>query len=181
MDNFKKGWHVVYTRPQHEKKVVTQLAQSDIEYFLPLVKKLKQWSDRRKYFDAPLFPSYVFIKVPDRQTYFRSLDLNGILYFVRTGREIANVDESVIYNLKHLIALNYNEIAVSSDRISPGEKLVISNGPFAGFNCEVVQHNGKYKALVRIDIIQRNVIVDIPVSSLMTEKAVTGTFSAETF
>ena len=45
--------------------------------------------------------------------------------------------------------------------------LSIKEGPFTGFCCEVIQCRGKQKILVRIELLQRNVLMDMPVESLM--------------
>lgn len=163
MKKFNSGWFVIYTRPQHEKKVAEQLSKAEIENFLPIIRSLRTWSDRRKYVSAPLFPSYIFVKPEDNLAYFRSLDINGVLYYVRNGKEIARIDESIILSIKNLVSNASGDITVSSEYFSAGEKLVICEGPFTGLNCEMIRYNGKQKILVRIDLIRRNVIADLPV------------------
>ena len=163
MQTFEKGWYVVYTRPQHEKKVAEQLTRLGIENFLPMIRTLRLWSDRRKYINAPLFPSYVFVKLEDRLSYFRSLDTSGVLYFVKNGKEIAGIDEPTIFGIRNIISNAPGDITVSAEYFSPGEKLVICEGPFTGLNCEMISYNGKQKVLLRVDLISRNVIADLPV------------------
>lgn len=168
---FNKGWYVAYTRPNHEKKCALQLDRAGIDHFLPCVKKLRQWSDRRRFVDEPLLPSYLFVWLDDMTSYFSSLDINGILYYVREGNRVATISEAIIGRLKQLIAGERNEIEVTTDRFSPGTMLVIKDGPFTGLTCEVVQHKGHQKILVRIELIQRSLLLDLPAASLMTVPA----------
>ena len=56
-----RQWHALYVRSRSEKKVLSQLEEMGIEAYLPLVTKVKQWSDRRKKIEEPLFKSYVFV------------------------------------------------------------------------------------------------------------------------
>lgn len=167
MQTFCNSWFLIYTKPQHEKKVADQLQHLNVEYFLPLVKTLRVWSDRKKYVRIPLFPSYIFVKLNDAETYFRTLDMSGVLSYVRIGKTIASVRESIVTSLQQIIAGDYNDIEVLDKQFEPGEKLVICQGPFTGFDCEMIRHNGKRKLLVRIDLIHRNVVADIPVEMLM--------------
>jgi transcriptional antiterminator RfaH len=167
MSTFNTGWFVIYTKPRHEKKVADQLENIHINHFLPLVKRLRTWSDRRKYIDTPLFPSYLFVKLEDVQSYFRSLEIDGVLQYVRTGKQITSVNEEVINNLKLIISNLPGKVEVLSESICPGEKLYISEGPFTGFCCEVIQHKGKQKILVRIELLQRSILLDMPVEYLM--------------
>jgi hypothetical protein len=50
------------------KKVYARLVEKGIETFLPLQKRLKQWSDRKKLVDEPLFRSYIFVRIGQRNT-----------------------------------------------------------------------------------------------------------------
>jgi transcription antitermination factor NusG len=167
MNTFNPGWFVIYTKPRHEKKVADQLEKTRISHFLPLVKRLRNWSDRRKYIDTPLFPSYIFVRLEDPQSYFTSLEIFGVIQYVRTGKKIAAVSEEVINNLRLIISNSPDEIEVSAENIYPGKKLFISEGPFTGFSCEVIQHKGKQKILVRIELLQRSILLDMPVEYLM--------------
>lgn len=171
MQAFNAAWFVIYTRPRHEKKIAKELENSSICNFLPLVKRLRNWSDRKKYIDAPLFPSYIFVRLEDMQTYFRSLEIDGVLHYVKVGRQIASVSETIINNLKLLVSHSPNEVEVSSEYMCPGRSLIIREGPFTGFCCEVVEYKGRQKMLVRIELLQRNILVDIPVSCLMPAQA----------
>jgi transcriptional antiterminator RfaH len=158
MKDFREGWYVVYTKPRHEKKVAGKLSETGIGNFLPTVKKIRTWSDRKKCIDEPLFPSYVFIYLNDRQSYYEGMDLEGVLYYVKTGKEIARVHETVVDSIK--LAVNEaKELEVSDYNFQPGRRLVISKGALTGLSCEIVQYHGKQKVLVRVDLLQRNLLL----------------------
>ncbi|HEX9511227.1 MAG TPA: UpxY family transcription antiterminator [Puia sp.] len=165
MNNFKTGWFVIYTKPRHEKKVSEQLHKADVSAFLPMIKTLKTWCDRKKYVEMPVFPSYVFVKLPDNQSYYRTLQIDGMLYYLRTGKEIATVSETVISNIKMLL-LHPQHIEVCHEHFQPGLSLVVKEGPFTGFSCEVVNYKGKEKILVRIELLKRSLILNLPVDHL---------------
>ena len=60
----KKKWHVFYVQARHEKKVNERLLDCGYETFLPLKKVLKQWSQRKKWVEEPLFRSYIVSMAP---------------------------------------------------------------------------------------------------------------------
>lgn len=169
MNIFSEGWYLIYTKPKHEKKVVEQLAKFEIENFLPTTKSVRKWCDRKKVITAPLFPSYVFVKLNNLKNYFTSLEVEGVLYFVRSGKEIAKVYDDIVYRLK-LLVHHCKEIEVSSERILPGKKMVITEGPFTGFHCEVVEHMGNKKMLVRVDLLHRNILLKLPYDNLIYDE-----------
>lgn len=166
MDKFNYGWYLIYTKPRHEKKVHAGLAEKKIDAYLPLVKKLRTWHDRKKYIHEPLFPSYVFIYLNNMQSYYAGMDIDGALHYVKTGKEIARVSESVINNIK-LAAGQPEDLEVCSNPIQAGKRLVISQGALTGLSCELVQYNDKRKLLVRVDLLQRNLLLSMPVDHLM--------------
>jgi len=161
MKNFHAGWYLIYTKPRHEKKVHTSLNEMSIKAYLPLSKKLRTWHDRKKYVDEPLFPSYIFVYLKDMQNYYDGVDTEGALYYVRTGKEIARVNETVVNNIK-LIASQDRELEVSESRFEPGQKLFISKGALTGLACELVQVNNRQKLLVRVELLQRNLLLAMP-------------------
>lgn len=167
MSHFSKGWYVAYTKPRHEKRAFNELTERNIVCFLPTVKKLHIWAARKKYIDTPLFPSYLFINLESSDNYFTSLDVQGILHYVRTGKEIARVKESTIQAIQLLIKDQKSKFEVSSENLRSEKKLIIKDGPFTGYNCEMIQHNGEQKILVRIELIQRNILLSIAPQYLM--------------
>jgi hypothetical protein len=64
-------WHVLYTKPNFEKKVAQNLTRKGIENFCPFVSLPKTGSMRFQYVELPLFASYVFV-------YMAGEDLAGV-------------------------------------------------------------------------------------------------------
>ncbi|MBC9913409.1 transcription termination/antitermination protein NusG [Chitinophaga varians] len=165
MNNFNKGWYLLYTRPNREKKVALHLDKRNVEFYLPIVKITKKWSDRKKTIEAPLFPSYVFTYLQSNRDYFDALGIEGAVQYVRIGKQIVRVDDTVVSNLKILLN-SREELSVSQQYISAGEILHITEGPLAGLECEVVKYNGKDKIMVRVHLLNRAVLADLPLSYL---------------
>jgi len=166
MNTFRTGWYLIYTKPRHEKKVHGCLSGLSIASFLPTKKTLRTWHDRKKYIDEPLFPSYVFIYLNNIQEYYGGMDAEGYLYYVRAGKEIARVDQTIVNNIK-LITDQVQEIEVSDSKFLPGKKLTIAEGPLTGLSCEVIQVKGKERLLVRVALLQRNLLLTVPAEHLM--------------
>ena len=55
-----KKWYALYTKPRWEKKIDAQLKKKGVVCWCPLQKIEKQWTDRKKLIEEPLFRSYVF-------------------------------------------------------------------------------------------------------------------------
>ncbi|QNN43927.1 UpxY family transcription antiterminator [Pedobacter roseus] len=159
-------WHLVFTRSKYEKKVTTRLDSNEIPHFLPLKREIRKWHDRKKVVKLPLFPGYIFVNIRNQADYFKTLELEGVLGFVKIGRELATVPEIVINNLI-LLENEQSGLEVSEDFFLPGQNVIITDGPFTGLNCEIVSKTNESKLLVRIDILKRSIILNISPEFLM--------------
>jgi transcriptional antiterminator RfaH len=160
MERFKEGWYLIYTKPRHERRVADQLMEKQINVFVPTMARVRQWSDRKKVMQEPMFPSYVFVFLRDLKMHYHSQGTFGFLKYVRFGKDVAMVPEKVIDNLK-MLTNGQPEVEVTENHIHAGQKVVVQKGPLTGLEGEVLKHNGKHKILVRVSLLMRNVLVDI--------------------
>jgi len=167
MNKFHCGWYLIYTRPKHEKKVHLHLEGKKIDTFLPTKKTLRTWHDRRKYIDEPLFPSYVFVYLKDMKNYYDSIDAEGSLYYVKIGKDMARVSDELVNNIK-LLTGQVKDLEVSYGKFQPGHRLVINKGVLTGLACEVVRVDNCRKLLVRVELLQRNILLSVPSEYLLT-------------
>jgi transcriptional antiterminator RfaH len=165
MSIFVPGWCLIYTRPNQERKIVQRLYQKGLESYLPMTKVIRQWHDRKRIVEIPLFPSYVFVNLTKLLDLYSSAAVEGFVSYVKVGGTIARVSQALIDNIQ-LTLIGGEKVEVSASRFEAGEKLQIEHGPLAGLQCELVQYNGRQKALIRINLLSRNIIADIPTSYL---------------
>lgn len=170
MNDFTQGWYVIYTKPKHERQVHARLSRLGVTCFLPLVKKLRIWHDRRKFIETPLFPSYVFVYLKTKLDYFNGMETEGVWYFLRSGREVARVPENIIADLQMIIE-GGADVEVTHEYIRPGQQFTIGKGPFCGLSCEVVEYKGRKKFLVRVNLLQRNLLIALSSEYLMNAPA----------
>ena len=62
-------WYAIFTKPRSEKKVLQRMIDHEIDAFLPLIKTVRQWSDRKKTLEVALIPSYIFVRMPEKDLY----------------------------------------------------------------------------------------------------------------
>lgn len=128
--------------------------------FLPMSKTIRQWGDRKKMIDAPLFPSYVFVYLNNLADYYAGLEAEGVTHFVKAGREIVSVRENIIENIR-LVVEKCEAVEVISGKLQPGIKAVITYGPLTGLECEVIECRGRQRIVVGINILNRYVLADM--------------------
>jgi transcriptional antiterminator RfaH len=159
------GWYVIYCRPRQERKVIGQLVEKNVEYCCPSVKSVRQWHDRKKVIDSPLFPSYIFVNLKTVSDFSACVCMEGFLYFVKFGNILARVRDNVIANIKMLI-LGGEAVEVTGEVFQPGDKLLINHGPLAGLECEMVFCRGKRRIMIRVQLLNRCLVADLPVNAV---------------
>ena len=136
----RRKWYAIYTKPRWEKKVHTLLVQKGIESFCPLNKVLRQWSDRMKVVEEPLFKSYVFVRVGEQERTAVRL-VNGVINFVYWMGKPAVVKDREIKMVQQFLDL-YTDIQVQAlENIRPGNRVVVNQGVFMGKSGIVKQVN----------------------------------------
>lgn len=165
----KKQWFAIYVRSRAEKKVGESLNEIGIENYVPLKQEWRQWSDRKKLVELPVISGYVFVKIAINER-LTVLNCPNVLQFVRYLGEDAVIRDIEIDNLK--LFLNQADVNVEmvSGRIKLGSQVEVVEGPFVGFEGEMVQHNGKEKVVVRLDALQSNFLVEIESSKLTVKE-----------
>lgn len=129
-------WYAVYTRSRWEKKVVSHLNKINTENYCPLNKVVKQWSDRQKIIEEPLFTSYVFVKITDWQ--MNSIRLvYGVVNFVYWLGKPAVIPEHEIDLIKRFLSEHIN-VKLERAPLNVKDHVKIINGPFTEMEGNVV-------------------------------------------
>ena len=76
-------WFALYVKARHEFATNTELRKKGIETFLPSIKRWKQWRDRKKLIDFPLFPGYLFVHIfPNSEGFVNALRTRGAVNLI---------------------------------------------------------------------------------------------------
>ncbi|MBD3288865.1 UpxY family transcription antiterminator [candidate division KSB1 bacterium] len=160
-------WYAVYVRSRHEKKVATEFRQRNIQHFLPLIPRLHQWKDRKKYVDMPIFPGYVFVRMrlADR---LKILSVQGVAWIISFRNMPAPIPESQVENVRR--ALTMPELIRPAEYLNEGDPVKIIHGPFRGVTGKLIKKHGEHQLLVSIDLIKQAVSLKIDSSWLKPAK-----------
>ena len=156
-----KQWYVVYTRSRAEKKVNDELTYQNIECYLPLQKKLRQWKDRKKWVEFPLMSGYCFVKITRRE-YDLVLQSDNVVCYVTFEGKAAVIPEYQIEALQKMTKQYDFEVNVTTEKFEPGQTVVIIAGPMIGLRGELVKARGKNKFIIRLDELKSAVSIEIP-------------------
>ena len=133
-----KKWFVVYTKPQQELKVASQLSALGITNYCPTITLIKQYSDRKKKVTKPLLSSYVMVELEENQRQ-KVFACNGIVRYLFFLGKPAVVPANQINLMQDYLNGVYNDFKVTT--LSVGDSHTITDGPFSGVTGKVVETN----------------------------------------
>jgi transcription termination/antitermination protein NusG len=144
-----RNWYVAYTAPRAEKQVAKRLDMAGINYYLPVRKEYRKWSDRMKLISAPVFPSYIFVYV-NRKEYFSAINQVGMVKYVHFGGVPAKINDKTIEHIQRM--LEFNPMLEICDKMPDiGKKHKIPSGPLKGVEGMVLRMKGKTHFVLEVD------------------------------
>ncbi|HVI08035.1 MAG TPA: UpxY family transcription antiterminator [Candidatus Binatia bacterium] len=152
------SWYAVQTRSRHEKMVVRQLEGLGFSTFLPVTSQLRQWSDRKKLVELPLFPGYTFVQMEYRpELKLRVLTTEGVVAFVGIHGQGMPIPDRQIEYIQNLIAARVP--LESHPFLKVGQRVRIRSGSLNGTEGILVGQENDRMLVVSVELIQRSVSI----------------------
>jgi transcription antitermination factor NusG len=152
-------WYAVHTRARHEKKVASELLESDISVYLPLVAQVRRWSDRRKIIEMPLFPCYVFLQSslpPEVRS--KVIQAWGVLGFVGAQGHGLPIPGGEIESIRMLLA---SKVAMAPcPFLKTGQRVRVRGGALNGVEGTLVS-NEMRRLVISVSGIHQSLSINI--------------------
>lgn len=156
-------WYAIYTRSRHEKHVRKQCDLRSIESFLPLYEAVHRWKDRRMRVHVPLFPGYVFVRIP-LNSRRDVLQIPGVVCLVGFNGQPRALHEEEIETLQK--GLSSGICATPHPYLTTGRRVRIKTGPLAGLEGLLLRRKGELRVVLSIELLNRSIAVDVNLGNL---------------
>jgi len=160
-----KNWYAVYVKSRSEKRVALDLEMDGIEYYLPIIKVLKKWSDRRKWVEEPLFKSYMFVYIEEYE-HSKVLQIRNVVKYINFEGKAAAIRPEQIEAIKYYLNEKDPE-NIENQTWDKGTKVEVISGSMSGLKGELINVRGKNKVKVEIDVVGQSIVIEIPKSKLI--------------
>jgi transcription termination/antitermination protein NusG len=156
-------WFAIQTRSRHEKVVRGQLEMRNVETFLPTMRRVSQWTDRKKEIEVPLFAGYCFAKISlaDRLPVLQS---QGVVRMVGSGGRPEPIPDEEIESLR--IIINSPSDYACCPYLREGMIVKVIRGPLQGVKGRLVREARPCRLVLSISLIQRAVTIEIDAASV---------------
>jgi transcription antitermination factor NusG len=132
-------WYAVYTKPRWEKKVAETLSAQHIDNYCPLNRVVRQWSDRKKVVYEPLFTSYVFVHIQEKQ-FGQLKKTDGILNLVYWLGKPAVIKDEEIEIIRHFLQ-EHSNVLLEKTTVNVQDTIKITKGSFINQQGTIVAIN----------------------------------------
>jgi transcription antitermination factor NusG len=156
-----RKWYALYVKSRHEFVTQAELMRKGISTFLPTVKKLSQWKDRKKMIELPLFPGYIFAYVqPYTEGFITVLRTRGAVDLVASEPGVPTPVPDEEINSLMILMESGQKIDVYPD-LREGTRVRVKRGPLHGAVGTLENREDEYQFLINIDILGRSVGVKV--------------------
>jgi transcription antitermination factor NusG len=152
-----RHWYALRVKSRQEFVVSDGLRRKGIEGFLPSVKILRQWKDRKKLVDVPLFPGYIFTRLNSGSMQnMEVLRTRGAVDFVSfCSGHPAHVEDEEIASLRLLVE-NREDLDIYG-HLKEGCHVQVRKGPLKGAKGCLVKKEDRFIFVVNINLLGRSV------------------------
>jgi len=152
------AWFALRVRSRSEDVAATFLGGFGYEWFLPRYKCRRQWSDRIKQLDVPLFPGYLFCRFNSRDR-LPVLKAPGVISIVGVANTPVAVEEAEITALRTLV----NSVFPRQPwpYIQIGQRVRIEHGALRGVEGILLDFKGVHRLILSVTLLQRSVAAEI--------------------
>ena len=153
-------WYALHTHARHEKTVERRLQEQGMETFLPLVREVHVWSDRKKRVEVPLFHCYVFVRcrlsAEDRTRVYQVDSVHGFVGARGAGTPIPNGQIEAIRTV-----LAQEKPWRAHPFLKAGQRVRVRGGALDGVEGIFISENGDHSLIISVEAIQRSMAVRI--------------------
>jgi transcription antitermination factor NusG len=161
-------WYALTVRHQHEFRTERLLKSQGWETLVPVYKSNRQWSDRVKEIELPLFGSYVFCRfsLGDR---IRIEDTPGVAQIVKFNGQAAEIDAAEIERIQAMLAAKV--------RLSPwpylkaGDRVRVERGPLRGLEGTLLRDGDAARLVVSVEMLQRSIAAEVDPDAVVPLRA----------
>lgn len=152
----KRSWYLIYTKPRQEYLARENLDRQGFVTYLPLVQQSRRRNGRYIKNIEPYFPRYLFIQLnTDTDNWAPIRSTLGVSQMVRFGGIPAVVPDELITCLKENDDPDGLQKIIRRD-MSPGDRVEIVSGPFAGYVGIYQQQKSAERVAVLLEIVGKN-------------------------
>jgi transcription antitermination factor NusG len=153
-----RNWYALAVRHQHERQVARLLEAQGWETLAPMYRSRRQWSDRVKELELPLFAGYVFCRFSLAER-IRVEDAPGVVQIVKFNGRAAALAAEEIARIRAMVA---SKVALRPwPYLKAGDRVRVERGPLRGLEGTLLRDAGAARLVVGVELLQRAIAAEV--------------------
>ena len=143
-------WYAIHSKPRQEERALDNLQRQGFEAWLPMLTVEKVLRGKLANVTEPMFSRYLFIRLDTEQTNWSPIRSTlGVSRLVSFGNRPAVVADELIQALQTVPQRAPERL------FQPGQTIKIVSGPLKGIEGIFQQAAGEHRAMVLIDLLNK--------------------------
>lgn len=160
------NWYLIHTKMRQERVALENLERQGFECFLPMILLEKLRRSALQVVQEPLFPRYLFIRLGTTlgsQSWAPIRSTMGVIRLVTFGQTPAKIEDELIVELQRKTHLADE---VQERLFAPGEKVVVTKGPFVGVEAIYQMADAEGRVMVLLNILSKQIKMTVPPANI---------------
>ncbi|HEY6349902.1 MAG TPA: transcription termination/antitermination NusG family protein [Candidatus Angelobacter sp.] len=158
LNNLDRRWLCLQVKSGGEFRSALGLKERGYETFVPVFEQKREWSDRIKIVQVPLFIGYVFLRFNVGNTH-SVVTAPGVLRFVGTGKMPMPIEDSEIEALQ--VTTQAGLLCGPCAFLEVGQEVEVRLGPLISLRGKIVRFKNKQRLILSVNLIKRSVFVEV--------------------
>lgn len=144
------------------------LLKNGFEVFLPMQKVMRQWTDRKKKVEVPLFNSYIFVKEMEHNIQL-ILQTPGVAWNIRYNGKPAVLRLEEYEIIERFITTGYfmETAGAEAESFKIGDKAKVVDGPLMGMTGTITGEGKDQKFGILLEGIQQVIRIQMPANLMV--------------
>jgi transcription antitermination factor NusG len=157
-------WFALQVKPRHEFVTARLLKSKGCDEFVPSYRLRRNWTDRIKEVDVPLFTGYVFCRF-DAQVRWPILSTQGVIRVVGNSHGPQPIPDHEIESIRTVMTSGLNPRPC--EYLKAGDRVRIARGPLSGVEGTMICMHNRRQLILSVELVQGSVVVDVDQCSMI--------------
>ena len=151
-------WYALTVQYQHERTTEKALQSKGLETLVPVYRSRRQWSDRVKEVELPLFAGYVLCHF-DLTDRIQVLDTPGVFKIVGFGGAVLALEDSEVAGIQRAVA---SKLPLAPwPYLKAGDRVRVERGALRGIEGTLLRTKDALRLVIGVELLQRSIAVEV--------------------
>ena len=160
-------WYAIQTRSNFERRVCSELADRGVESYCAAFREGRQWADRKKIIERPLFPGYVFARFEDcSEARLRVQKTAGAVRILGNQNRIEPVPEIEIESIRKM--LESKRGCMPHPFLKEGSRVRVRRGALKNAEGILLRHKNEARLVMSINLLCKSIATEVDLADVET-------------